>query len=145
MVEFAVLAPLFLTLSLGVIEAGQALEASNIMAAAVREGGRLACMDYDGIVGSGQTPNQKVIADVRNFLLASKLPGNDATIRIVSAEGADSGQTFDLSVPANQYRLFKIDVSIPYSEISVFPVTFMQGQTITASLIFRCGRVAGAG
>src|SRR5262245_10305051 len=68
MMEFAIVAPLFLTLVLGILEAGQALHASNVMAAAVREGGRLAAMDWNDFLPEGFTPNTKVIADTRNFL-----------------------------------------------------------------------------
>lgn len=140
MVEFAIICPVFLTLVIGLLEAGQALRAANIMAAAVREGGRLAAMDWNDFVPEGFTPNTKVISDVRNFLTASGLPGADATISITSAEGDDEGDDFDLTNTNNNYRLFKISVQIPYGEISTFPSTFMQGQTLTSELTFRAVR-----
>lgn len=140
MVEFAIICPVFLTLVIGLLEAGQALRAANIMAAAVREGGRLAAMDWNDFVPEGFTPNTKVISDVRNFLTASGLPGADAVISITSAEGADEGDDFDLTNSNNNYRLFKISVQIPYEEISTFPSTFMQGQTLTSELTFRAVR-----
>lgn len=141
-VEFAIIAPVFLILVLGTIEAGQALRISNLMAAAVREGGRLAAMDWEEVVPDGQTANQKVMDDIRNFLVASGLPGDDIELSITSAEGADEGQNFDLADPDNQYRLFRIDASIPYDSVATFPSTFMGGQEITASLVFRSGRVS---
>jgi len=140
MVEFAVVAPVFLTLVIGLLEAGQALKAANIMASAVREGGRLAAMDWNGFVPEGFTPNEKVILDVRNFLKASGLPGDAATIQITSAEGQDEGDEFVLTDPNNTYRLFKISISIEYSAISTFPSTFMNGQTLTSELTFRAVR-----
>jgi hypothetical protein len=140
MVEFAIVAPVLLTLVIGLLEAGQALKAANIMAAAVREGGRLAAMDWNGFVPEGWTPNQKVITDVRNFLNASGLPGDSATIELVSAEGDDAGEEFDLTDSDNTYRLFKITIQIPYEDISTFPSTFMQGQTLTSELTFRAVR-----
>ena len=139
-VEFAIIAPVFLTLVIGLMEAGQALRAANIMAAAVREGGRLAAMDWNGFVPEGWTPNEKVISDVRNFLNASGLPGNTATILLVSAEGADAGEEFVLTDPGNTYRLFRVSVQIPYADISTFPSTFMAGQTLTSELTFRAVR-----
>jgi len=140
MVEFAVVAPVFLTLVIGLLEAGQALKAANIMASAVREGGRLAAMDWNGFVPEGFTPNEKVILDVRNFLKASGLPGDNAIIEITSAEGDDEGDEFVLTDPSNTYRLFKISISIDYADISTFPSTFMNGQTLTSELTFRAVR-----
>lgn len=139
-VEFAVVVPLFLTLVIGVLEAGQALHASNILAAAVREGGRLAAMDWNGFVPEGYTPSTKVIADTRNLLTAAGLPGDEAVITITSAEGSDAGDPFDLSDPDNTHRLFKIRIELPYEDVSSFPSTFMYGHTITAELTFRAVR-----
>ncbi len=140
LVEFAIIAPVFLTLVIGLLEAGQALRAANVMAAAVREGGRLAAMDWNDFVPEGFTPNSKVISDVRNFLIASGLPGEAAVIQITSAEGEDEGEEFDLTDTNNNYRLFKISIEIEYEEVSTFPSTFMQGQTLTSELTFRAVR-----
>lgn len=143
LVEFAIVCPVFLTLVIGLLEAGQALRAANTMAAAVREGGRLAAMDWNDFVPEGFTPNSKVISDVRNFLTASGLPGSEAVIQITSAEGNDMGEEFDLTDPSNNYRLFKISIEIAYEEISTFPSTFMHGQTLTSELTFRAVRSHG--
>lgn len=140
LVEFAIVAPVMLTLVIGLLETGQALRAANNMAAAVREGGRLAAMDWNGFVPEGWTPNEKVISDVRNFLNAAGLPGESATIEIVSAEEGDAGEDFILTDPNNTYRLFTISIRIPYDDISTFPSTFMHGQTLTAALTFRAVR-----
>jgi hypothetical protein len=141
LVEFALMAPLFLLLVLGTIEGGQALETSNILTAGVREAGRLAAMDWEDSIPNGMTPNAKIIKDIRNFVNAAGLPGDDLEISITSVEGEDEGDTFDLSDPDNNLRLFRISAEIDYSDVSPFPATFMKGQTITASLVFRSGRV----
>jgi hypothetical protein len=62
-------------------------------------------------------------------------------ITITSADGSDAGAAFDLSDPDNNLRLFRISAEIDYDDVSSFPATFMQGQTITAALVFRTGRV----
>src|SRR5690349_3462569 len=95
-VEFAVIAPVFLILVLGTWEMGTAVRASNNLTAAVREGGRLASMDFTGSLAPNQTANQKVEQDIRAFLNASGLPGSQATITITYAEGSNAGTTFDL-------------------------------------------------
>jgi len=141
LVEFAIIAPFFLTLALGTIELGNALRVSNTLSAAVRQGGRLSAMDWEGIVPAGTTANQKVIDDIRNFITASGLPGNQITVTITSAEGSDQGQTFDLNDPNNKLRLFRISADVLYSDVSSYPITFMKGHKVTAALVFRAGRV----
>lgn len=141
MVEFAVIAPVFLALILGTVELGTALKVSNEMAAAIRGGGRLASMDWEGIVPDGVTTNDKVIDDVSHFLAAAGIPADDVTLTITSAEGEDEGESFDLADPDNRLRLFKITAEVPYSAISLYPSHFMAGQSIKASIVFRAGRV----
>ena len=122
-------------------QGGRALDVATSMNSAVREGGRLASMDWKGVVSGNMTANQKVISDIRNFLVASGLPGNDMTISITHAEGASEGQTFVLSDPENRNKLFKIQVAVPYSDVSNLPATFMKDQSLVASIVLRAGRV----
>jgi Flp pilus assembly protein TadG len=136
-VEFAVIVPLFLLLVLGTWEMGTAVRASNNLTAAVREGGRLASMDFTGSLAVNQTPNQKVIQDIRAFLNASGLPGAQATITITQAEGSGAGTTFDLGDKNNYLGLFKITATIPFSSVSVFPNKIME-------MVTRRGRVSTA-
>lgn len=140
-VEFAVLVPLFLMLVMGTWEMGSALTAGTKLAAAVREGGRLASMDYEESLGSGQTANQKVEQDIKNFLTASSIPGEHVTVTITHADGPSAGSTFDLQDPDNYLGLFRITASVNYEDISAFPVDYMAGETVQASLVFRMGRV----
>lgn len=139
-VEFALVAPLFLTLVLGTIEMGTAINAAQTLNAAIREGGRLATMEFSGKLAPGQTANQKVIQDIRNFLTASGIDGDRATITITHAEGNNAGSEFNLADPDNYLKLFKITASIPYSDVSAFPMNYMSGQTLNASLVFRMAR-----
>lgn len=141
LVEFAIIAPVFLMLTLGTVEGGRALDVATSMNSAVREGGRLASMDWKGVVSGNMTANQKVISDIRNFLVASGLPGNDMTVSITHAEGPSEGQTFVLSDPENRNKLFKIQVAVPYSDVSNLPATFMKDQSLVASIVLRAGRV----
>lgn len=142
MVEFAITAPLFLILILGTVEMGNALEASAQISTALREGGRLAGMDWTDLVQANESPNAKIIRDIRNFLTAAGYPGDDITITITSVEGTDIGETFDLSDPDNEMRLFKIEASIPYEQISTFPHGFMNGRNVTGRLVMRAGRIS---
>ncbi len=64
-VEFAIVAPIFVTLIFGVAEMGRALDVSTNMTAALREGGRLASMHHNGLVPPGMTTEEKVLLDIR--------------------------------------------------------------------------------
>jgi Flp pilus assembly protein TadG len=138
-VEFAIMAPLFLLLVLGVVEMGYALNASNTMYGVVREGGRLASQDFTKSLEPNQTANDKVISDIRNMLTAAGIDGANATITI---EHADSpGTTFDLQDPDNYLDYFKIKVAIDYEDVSAIRGKFMGGQVMNAEITFRLGRV----
>lgn len=126
-VEFAVIAPVFLALVLGMIAVRRAVNTTTVMEAALSQAGRLASMDADLDLPSGMTLNDKIILDVRNFLRASGIDNDETnlTITITRADDADgnaldplpnppsSGETFDLSDPDNRNRLFRIGIEIP--------------------------------
>jgi Flp pilus assembly protein TadG len=141
-VEFAVLVPLFLMLVMGTWEMGTALTAGTKMAAAVREGGRLASMDYTATLNTGETINAKVVKDIKNFLTASGIPGDEVTVTITHADGENAGEDFDLGDNGNYLKLFKLTALVNYEDISTFPLDYMAGQQIEAKLVFRLGRVA---
>jgi len=143
-VECAIVLPVMLVLVLGTIELGTALRASTILQSAVREAGRLASMDWRYVVEDGDTPNQKVERDIRNFVSASGLPGNNLFVSIEHAEGQSKGADFDISDPNNNLALLLIEVELPYSSISLFPVNYMGGSNVRAGLISRAGIAGGS-
>lgn len=126
-VEFALVAPVFLALILGMVAVRRAVHTSNIMDAALAQSGRLASMDADLNLPSGMTLNDKIILDVRNFLRASGIENDETnlTVTITRADDADGvpldpmpnppsdGAEFDLSDPNNRNRLFRIGIEIP--------------------------------
>lgn len=138
-VEFAIMAPLFLLLVLGVVEMGYALNASNTMYGVVREGGRLASQDFSKNLAPGQTANDKIVQDLRNMLTAAGIDGTDATITI---EHADSpGTTFDLEDPDNYLQYFRIRIEIDFEDVTAIRGKYMTGRVMTADITFRLGRV----
>jgi len=136
-VEFAIMLPLLLTMALGTIEFGNALNASKRMISAAKSGARFASMDWTDKLAEGETPNQKVLRDVRNFLDASGLPGNAATVTITHAEG--NGE-FDLSDPDNNLELFRVEILLPYNAVSVFPNNFFDSRVLRESIVQRAGQ-----
>ncbi|QDU96733.1 TadE family protein [Lignipirellula cremea] len=137
-VEFAVVAPVFLVILLGVAEASRLYEMQGQMASAAREGARIAAMDREGILQPGQTTNDKVIADVRNILTANGLPGDELVIRITEADDPDTD--FDLDDSDNDLRLFQLRIELPYSAVNPYGVPGVDETSLGASVVFRNAR-----
>lgn len=114
-VEFAIIAPVLLTLVLGVIEVSRLFETQNILATAAREGARMAAMDREGLLQEGQSTNDKIEQDVKNFLAAQGYNADDVDIQVMHV---DSDTPLDLDDPANSLELFRLRVDIPYSHFS---------------------------
>ena len=142
-VECAFMLPIMMVLVLGLIEMGTALRAGTIMQSSVREAGRLASMDWRYVVEDGETPNIKVEQDIRNFVTASGLPGEDLVVSIKHAEGDSAGAAFDISDSDNQLKLILIEITLPYSSISLFPTQYMGGRDLRAGLVSRAGIAGG--
>lgn len=143
-VECAVVLPVLMLMVLGTIELGTALRAQTILQSAVREAGRLASMDWRYVVAENETPNEKVVRDIRNFVSASGLPGEDLTISIEHAEGDNKGQEFDISDQDNDLELLLIEIELPYSSISLYPTHYMGGRNVRASIVMRAGLGGGS-
>lgn len=136
-VEFAFVAPVLIGTALGIVELTRAYDAQNLLETAAREGARFASMDREGLLGVGQTTNSKMISDVKNFLASSGVDPNQVQVTVTDAE---SGGPFDLDDPGNDLKLFKVEISVPYSSVSYTPVSQSNDFSMTASIIFRNGR-----
>lgn len=144
MVECAVTLPVLIVMVLGILEIGSALRASTILQSACRESGRLTAMDWRYIIHDNQTPNQKVEQDLKNFVTAAGLKGNSTTVRITHADGASAGQTFNLADENNDLQFVRLEVTLPYSTVSVFPLTYLAGKTLKASVVMRATTKGGS-
>lgn len=143
LVEFAIVAPLLITLILGTLELGIAMRASTILVSAVREGGRLASMDFSGKMKSGETANQKVKRDIQNFITASGLNGSKVSVSIRHEGGDNDGANFDLEDKNNNLKLFRIRAKIGYADVTLFPLkTYMAGKQLKAVSVFRASRAS---
>ncbi|MCR9295105.1 MAG: pilus assembly protein [bacterium] len=138
--EFAVVAPVLALMYLGTCEIGQATAGATKVASAIREGGRLASMDFSGKLLDGQTANAKIERDILVFLEATGVKTEGVTVSIEHAKGEQAGTEFDLASEANYLQLFRITVTVPYRNVSADPVNLMAGQRIVASTVFRRGR-----
>ena len=137
-VEFAAIAPVLLSIVLGLVEVNRIYETQNLLATAAREGARFASMDSDGLLAEGQTGNDKLIDDVKTFLEANGLPRDQIEVSVVDFESPT--QEFDIDHPDNDLRLFQVLVSVDYSAVSFVPVESGGDYPLHASVTFRNGR-----
>jgi Flp pilus assembly protein TadG len=137
-VEFAVVAPILVAIVFGMIEMGRAFETQNLLDVAAREGARFASMDREGMLAGGQTSNQKMIQDVKNFLSTNGIPKDKITVEVKDHENPTSD--FNLDDPANDLKIFEVNISVPFSEVSLQPVATSDDYALKAKVVFRNGR-----
>src|SRR6185369_17102304 len=120
-VEFAIVAPVLVALMFGMIQYGKAFEMQNQLNVAAREGARFASMDHTGMLANGQTTNQKLIQEVKSFLGTYNISPNDVTVTVKNHTNPTAD--FNLDDPANELKLFDVNVSVNYSKVSFMPVS----------------------
>jgi Flp pilus assembly protein TadG len=117
-VEFAVVAPLFITLVFGMIEYGRMVMVQQLIVNAAREGCRKGVLD-------GATTAQ-VQSTVTTYL--SNASVNGATVTVNPSPPSSAGYGAPVTVT----------VSIPFSQVSWIPTPmFLSGKTLTASSVMR--------
>lgn len=137
-VEFAVVAPVLVAIMMGLIQSGRGYEAKNLLEGAAREGARFAAMDRSKMASTGQTTNQKLINDVKNFLSTDGIPKADITVTVKDADNPT--KDFNLDDPTNDLKLFQVNVSVKYSDVSFTTVSPSKDYALTASVVFRNGQ-----
>jgi hypothetical protein len=137
-VEFAIVAPVLLALVFGMIEFGRAFEMKNLLEVAAREGARFASMDREGLLDPGESANAKLINDVKNFLASNGIPRDDISVGVKDHEHPE--EDFDLDDPANDLRLFEVQISVDWSSVSATAVPAGDDYPLTGRVVFRNGR-----
>jgi len=122
------------------MEAARLYDMQTNLATAARDGARLAAMDRDEMELNGFSINDKITADVRNFLNSVGLPGDDANVLITSAEDPDL--PIDLDDPAYDLELFRLRVELPYSSINPICPGGDGGFLMASQVVFRNAQAA---
>ena len=140
--ELAFVAPVCVALLLGMIEAARLYDVQTNLATAVREGARLAAMDRSDMDLGGCSLNDKMAADVRNYLDSVGLPGD--CVDVVIATANDPEVPFDFDDPNNDLELFRLRVELLYSDINpLYPLDLDDpSATLVAEVFFRNARAA---
>lgn len=139
-VEFAAIAPFFMTLAVMSMETAACIHTVHRLNSALREGGRLAAMDWDETLPGLQTPAAKIEDDVVNFLAASGMAREDVQFSMTHAEGPKEGQPFDLGDPDNKLELFMMEASVSTPDGYFARMWFTD--RLTGKFAFRAGRDA---
>lgn len=120
MVEMALVLPIFMMVSLGIIEFGRAMMVSNMVTNAAREGARAAVVD-----GSSNAQVQQIVVDFLVTSLGIQSSSVNVTITVTPATGNPN--------PANQCSsahtrdLIQLEVRVPYSAVAMIPADYLQG------------------
>lgn len=117
-VEFAVVAPVFIMLVFGMIEYGRMVMVQQLLTNASREGARVGVLD-GATTASVQTA-------VTTYLTNASVSGATVTVNPNPPSSAGYGAPVTVTV------------SIPFSQVSWIPTPmFLSGQTLTASSVMR--------
>ena len=126
-VEFAIVAPVFFLMILGMIEIGRGVMVQQVITNASREGARLAVLP-------GSTSSE-VTARVNGVLEAAGISG--ATVQITD----DAGNTLNPQ-DAEYGEVINVTVSVPFDQVSWLPASkYLAGKTLKASTIMRGERI----
>lgn len=117
-VEFAVVAPVFITLVFGMIEYGRMVMVQQLLTNAAREGCRVAVLD-------GAT-TATVQSTVTTYLTNASVSGSTVTVSPNPPSSAGYGAPVTVTV------------TIPFSQVSWLPSPmFLSGTTLRASTVMR--------
>lgn len=117
-VEFALVAPIFFLLVLGMVEIGRAVMVQQVLTNASREGARRAVLD-------GATAAE-VRTYVTNYLTSASVSGSTVTFPQGNPESAGYGAPVEVTV------------SVPFGQVSWVPAPmYLSGQNLSASTIMR--------
>jgi hypothetical protein len=95
-------------------------------------------MDHTGMLASGQTANQKLIQEVKNFLATYGIAQSDVTVTV--KDHTNPSADFNLDDPHNDLKLFDVKVSVNYSKVSLTPVSANNDYGLVAKVVFRNGK-----
>lgn len=112
-VEFAIVAPVFFLVVLGIVEFGRMVMVQQVITNAAREGARIAVLD-------SATPG-RVTARVNDYLAAASLP--NTSVIITPGDPASAG--FDEPV--------SVEVRLPYAAVSPLTRPFLAGGVVLSA------------
>jgi Flp pilus assembly protein TadG len=130
LVEAALVLPLFVTVTLGIVEFGRGMMVAQLVTNAAREGARLAMFD-----GSS---NSDVETTIRDFLTdAADVSDGDVSITITIAPAPGNDDPANQVLSAGTRDLITITVSIPFDKVSFVAGDYLNGKSLTGKAVIR--------
>ena len=120
-VEFAVIAPFLVFMTVGLIEMAHGYQVKEVLTDASRRGGRNAAI-------SG-TSNAMIQSDIANVLSKNNISGADATVTITV-----NGASLDASTAKTGDKI-SVKVSIPVSKVAIITPLFLSGQNLESETL----------
>ncbi len=114
-VEFALIAPVFFLLVIGMIEVGRALMVQQVLINAAREGARQATLPL--------ATDAQVTATVSNYLAAAGIKGSTPTLSPTLASTPASGAPLSLTI------------TVPFAQVAWSPPMLFNGKSLSATVV----------
>lgn len=123
-VEFAVVAPIFGIVIIGVLDVGRAVMVQQLLTNAARDGCRTAVLESANA--------SDVISQCESYLATASVPGATATVTPNPLSAADDGDPVTVTT------------SVPFASVSWLPTSiFLGGVTLEGSVVMRREPTAG--
>ena len=141
-VEMAMVLPILVMITLGILEFGRAFEVTQWLTAASREGARLGML-YNVVKESDRqqgitSANQKVELDIKNFLAASGLDPTKLRVLIVEHDTNDPARAVNLDDYATiSEQYFKVRVEIDAEDALFFSPFFLRNGVLSGEIVVR--------
>ena len=130
LVEMALVLPIFVAVTLGVVEFGRAMMVGNLVTNAAREGARLAIID-------GST-NSQVEQAIEDFLeTAVGVAAGDVSVTIDVQPYPGNPDPGDQVASCSPRDLVVVDVQVPYNKVSYIKPQFLDGKLLKGSASMR--------
>ena len=130
LVEMALVLPIFMLVTLGIIEFGRAMMIGQLVTNAAREGARLGIID-------GST-NADVTNSIQQFLLESaniQAADLNISITVTPADGnPDPGNEVGTARPRD---LVSVYVAVPFDKVSYISGNYLSGKTLSGRCAMR--------
>lgn len=130
LVEMALVLPIFVAVTLGIVEFGRAMMVGQLVTNAAREGARLAIID-------GST-NQDVEDYIEDFLAESAgIQSADLTVTITVAPAEGNPNPNNQVAAALPRDLVTVFISVPFNKVSYVAGNYLNGKTLSGRSAMR--------
>lgn len=130
LVEMALVLPIFVMVTLGIVEFGRAMMVGQLVTNAAREGARLGIID-------GST-NAEVIASIESFLNeAAGIAAQDLTVNITVTEASGNPSAGNEVANASPRDLVTVHVAVPFDKVSYITGEYLSGKTLSGRSAMR--------